>query len=149
MNILLIFLLTFVASLNAADKPATPPPVAQEQVQEGPAVQPEQQTATTPEFPTENIEPVSYKGAFTKMMLTLLALVVLIVISVWMLKRIARGRFSNLQTGRSIKIVERRPLSSKSVLYLVEVGSKKVLIAESQLEVRRVATIDELPMSDE
>ncbi len=88
--------------------------------------------------------PLSYKGAFTKMMLTLLALVLLIVVSVWMLRRISRGRSKGGSGyGKLIKVIERRPLSAKTVLYLLEVGNKKIIIAESQAEVRTLAQVDE------
>ena len=92
--------------------------------------------------------PVTYKGAFVKMMLTLLALLVLIVISVWMLRRISHGRMKQMNYGRSIKVIERRPLSAKSVLYLVEIAGKKVVVAESQLEVRTITTADHLSVDE-
>lgn len=93
--------------------------------------------------------PVSYKGAFIKMMLTLLALIALVVISVWMLRRISHGRIKQMNYGKEIKILERRPLSAKSILYLVEIGGKKVVIAESQLEVRSITTADHLPIDED
>lgn len=88
----------------------------------------------------ENVEeaPVSYKGAFVKMMLTLLGLVALIVLSVWMLRRVSHSRIKQMNTGRSIKILERRPLSAKSALYLIDIDGKKVVVSESQLEVRPI-----------
>ncbi len=88
--------------------------------------------------------PPTYKGAFVKMMVTLLGLIVLIVISVWMLRRISHGRMKQMNYGREIKILERRPLSAKSVLYLVEIGGKKVVVAESQIEVRAITTADHI-----
>ncbi len=88
--------------------------------------------------------PVSYKGAFMKMMLTLLGLIVLIVISVWMLRRVSHGRMKQMNLGRAMKVIERRPLSAKTVLYLVEISGKKVVIAESQVEVRGITTADHL-----
>lgn len=93
--------------------------------------------------------PVSYKGAFIKMILTLLGLVLLIVLSVWMLKRVSSGRMKQMNFGRSIKVIERRPISAKSVLYLVEIDGKKVVIAESQLEVRTIASADHLPQDED
>jgi len=92
--------------------------------------------------------PVSYKGAFVKMMVTLLAIIALIVISVWMLRRISHGRMKQMNYGRSIKILERRPLSAKSVLYLVEVDGKRVVVSESQLDVRYITTPDHLPTEE-
>jgi flagellar biogenesis protein FliO len=117
---------------------------------EQPTPSQEQQAPTTQPLPEEKSSaepeemPITYRGAFLKMMLTLLALIVLIVISVWMLRRIGQGRFRQMSQGRQIRILERRPLSAKSVLYVVEVGRKKVLIAESQLEVRSIASVDEI-----
>lgn len=93
--------------------------------------------------------PVTYKGAFVKMMVTLLGLIVLIVISVWMLRRISHGRMKQMNYGRSIKVIERRPLSAKTILYLVEISGKKVVIAESQLEVRKITTADHLIPDEE
>lgn len=95
-------------------------------------------------FDTMETAPVTYKGAFTKMMLTLLGLIILIVISVWLLRRISHGRMKQMNYGRDIKILERRPLSAKSILYLVEISGKKVVIAESQIEVRAITTADHL-----
>lgn len=92
--------------------------------------------------------PTSYKGAFMKMMLTMLGLIVLIVISVWLLRRVSHGRMKQMNYGRSIKVIERRPLSAKSILYLVEISGKKVVIAESQVEVRGISTADHFTDSD-
>ena len=93
--------------------------------------------------------PVSYKGAFVKMILTLLGLILLIVLSVWLLKRISSGRMKQMNFGRSIKVIERRPLSAKSILYLVEIEGKKVVIAESQVEICKIANADHLPPDEE
>jgi len=59
-----------------------------------------------------------------------------------MFKKISKGRFRSFNYLKSVKILEKRPLSPKSMLYLIEVGGKQVLIAESQFEVRTVATLD-------
>ncbi len=87
--------------------------------------------------------PVSYQGAFVKMMLTLIALIVFIILSVWMMRRLAHGKMKQMNYGKTIKILERRPLSAKSILYLIEVEGKKILISESQLEVRRLSSVEE------
>lgn len=126
----LLFALLFIfssASVLFADAPKTPP--------------------SPPPFETPanevTPEPISYQAAFVKMILTLVGLIVLILLSVWMLRRIARGRLKQHNYGRGIKILERRPLSAKSILYLLDVNGKKILIAESQLEVRPIATVDD------
>lgn len=112
-----------------------------------PPIEPNPFSSPEEEAPVEALP--SYKGAFAKMMLTLLGLIILIGLSVRMLRRISRGRFQASTPGRSIKIIERSPLSAKSVLYIVEVGSKKVLITESQVNVRAIATLDEIPVLED
>lgn len=131
-----LFLILFLSNFAFAQeqKPETP---QQEQLEE-----------KSEDFFDFDQAPVSYKQAFTKMMLTLFGLIVLIVLSVWMLRRISHGRMKQMNFGRTIKVLERRPLSAKSILYLVEISGKKVVIAESQLEVRKITTIDSLHLDE-
>lgn len=77
-----------------------------------------------------------YKHTFIKMMLSLLALVALSVITIWMFRRISRARVEAINNLKSIKIIEKRVLSPKSMLYLVEFENQKFLISESHLDVR-------------
>jgi flagellar biogenesis protein FliO len=107
----------------------------------------EKPITTEPSMPPEVT--VNYEHAFTKMLLTLLGLGVLIFLTVWLLRRLSQGRLKNMNLGRGIKILERRPLSAKSILYLIEVRGKQVLIAESQVEVRALTSIEEIPPTDE
>lgn len=86
----------------------------------------------------------SYETAFMKTVIVLVGLLVLVILTIWMFRKISHGRFRGMNMLKSIKILEKRPLSPKSMLYLVEVGGKQVLLAESQLEVRSVATLDYL-----
>lgn len=83
----------------------------------------------------------TYEHALGKMLLTLLGLIVLIFLTIWMLRRLS-GSKTNGASSRSIKILERRPISQKSVLYLIEVDGKQVMISESQLEVRTITTLE-------
>lgn len=85
----------------------------------------------------------SYEGAFVKMFLTLLLLVVGIVGTIWFLKRLSRGRMGG-SSGRSIVILEKKALSPKTMLYVIEVEGKQALIAESQLEVKRIMELQPL-----
>ena len=79
---------------------------------------------------------VDYGVALTRMLLSLAACIVLLVISVWFLRRLMQSRFQRPSTSQSIQILEKRMISPKSALYLVEIEGKKVLVAESQLEVK-------------
>lgn len=139
LKLIFIGILLSISSLQAAAGPTGTSVEQQAPVSPAPTLPME-----NPE-PFENVEqPVSYQGAFVKMMLTLFALIVFIIISVWLLRRISHGRMKQMNYGKMIKIIERRPLSAKSILYLIEVGGKKVLVSESQLEVRAIASIDEI-----
>lgn len=85
----------------------------------------------------------SYEVAIVKMFLALLALVVGIIGTIWFLKRLSKGRMG-VGSGRSIVILEKKALSPKTTLYVVEIEGKQALIAESQMEVRRIMTVEPL-----
>jgi flagellar biogenesis protein FliO len=99
--------------------------------------------APSSEIPAATEALPSYEGAFLKMILSLVALVIGIIGTVWFLKRIGGGRFG-ANSGRSIKIIEKKPLSPKTMLYVIEVEGKQTVIAESQLEIKRLMTLDSL-----
>jgi flagellar biogenesis protein FliO len=86
----------------------------------------------------------SYEGAFIRMLVTLLGILFLVFATFWILRRLGAGKFK-MGSGRLINILEKRPLSPKSMLYIVEIGNKKVLIAESQVEVRALTSYQEVP----
>ena len=98
-----------------------------------------------PPMPTTPEMMKGYEGAFLKMALTFIALLVGIFFTVWILKRLSRGHFKNMNANRAIKILEKRALSPKTMLYLVEIGEKQTLIAESQLEVKSIVTFSAIP----
>ncbi len=85
--------------------------------------------------------PPNYEPAFGKMLITLFGLIILIFLTVWMLRRLSGRGLGKSAPGRTIQILEKRSLSHKSVLYLIEVEGKRLLIAESQLEVRALTSL--------
>lgn len=95
------------------------------------------------EIPTPEMVTGGYEWAFFKMIFALVVLLLAIFLTVWALKRLTQGRFLQMNSTKEIKVLERRPLSQKSMLYLVEVGGKKILLAESHLEIRRLASLSE------
>ncbi len=134
--LVLLCALIFPIVSYTAELPATPAPLPQKE-------------APVPGQPTTDEVPAAptYEHALGKMILTLLGLILLIILTVWMLRRLGAGKPRNV-SGQSIKVLERRPLSQKSILYLIEVAGKQVLISESQLEVRTITSID-LPIENE
>ena len=84
-----------------------------------------------------------YGAAFMQMFLTLIGVVLLLWVTVWFLRRLIQKRLQKGLGIEAIQIIEKRMLSPKSMLYLIEVDGKRVLIAESHLEVRRISEIHE------
>lgn len=137
-----LYLFLFLAAPLVADAGKTPVPAPVE-------APPSKPVTPSPAIPMHS-EPAApevtmpeYQGAFIKMFLTLIGLVVAIFFTIWALKRLSRGRLHQMNSTRSIKILERRPLSAKTILYLVEVSGKQAMIAESQLEVKRILVFED------
>lgn len=84
------------------------------------------------------LPPGDYGAMFVKMFLTLIAFVALLFGSLWFLRRLIQQRLQKGSGTQSIQVLEKRMISPKTMLYLVEVENKKVLIAESHLEVKRI-----------
>jgi flagellar biogenesis protein FliO len=63
---------------------------------------------------------------------TLGLVIALLLIIAWFLKRMVNTRIEKMNVDSRIKIVERRMLSQKSALYLIEVEGTTFLITESQ-----------------
>lgn len=82
-------------------------------------------------------------AAFTKMFLTLAALVILLLVSYWFLRRLMQNRSQRGNVDASIQILEKRMISPKTMLYLIEVDQKKILIAESHLEIKRLESFEQ------
>ena len=81
-------------------------------------------------------------AAFTKMFLTLTALVILLFVSYWFLRRLIQRRLQKGVGEARVHVIEKKMLSPKTMLYLVEVDQKRVLIAESHLEIKRLEGFD-------
>jgi hypothetical protein len=91
--------------------------------------------------PTDMIP--GYEGAFLKMFLTLIAILIGIFFTVWLLKKLSQGRWSQGNSSRTIKIIEKRPLSPKTMLYVIDVDGQQSVIAESQLEIKHLMNLEE------
>jgi flagellar biogenesis protein FliO len=77
-------------------------------------------------------------AAFVKMLLTFVALIALLFGTYWFIRRLIRNRLQKGVGDASIQILEKRMISPKTMLYLVEVENKKILLAESHLEIKRL-----------
>jgi len=148
-----IFLLSVLCVVNAcaSSKVAPTPPPSQEQTPP-PAPQTSTPSAPAPVTPDQNTTPAplpspqemthSYESAFIRMLITLIGLILLIFVTFWILRRLKGGRF-RFGGSQAIDVLEKKAISQKTILYLIRAGNKKVLLSESQLEVRAVATFEE------
>lgn len=82
--------------------------------------------------------PGDFGATFVKMILTMVAIVALLFFTFWFLRRLIQQRLQKGVGEQSIQILEKRMISPKTMLYLIEVDKKKILIAESHLEIKRL-----------
>jgi len=80
-------------------------------------------------------------AAFAKMLLTFGALIFLLFATFWILKRLVRARLERGSSNSSITVHEKRMLSPKTMLYVVEIEGQRVLLAESHLEIKTIKTL--------
>lgn len=86
--------------------------------------------------PVQSLPPGDFGAALGKTLLVLFALVALLGVTFWFLRKLIQQKIQKGNAALAIQILEKRVISPKTMLYLVEVEGKKVLLAESQLEVR-------------
>lgn len=80
---------------------------------------------------------------FINMLGTLALLIAFMVFASWVLKRMLNQRVQQLNTGSSIKVVEKRALSNKAAVFLIEVEGKAFLVGESMHNLSLIATFPE------
>ena len=91
---------------------------------------------TLEEEVTQDYKPMEFKWAFLKMFFWLVVLVGFFFLTLYMFKKLSHSRLDTINQHKIIKVLEKRALSPKTVLYLVEYENKKVLIGESQNELK-------------
>jgi len=85
-----------------------------------------------------------YKATFFRTLFVIVGILVVVLIIVWLLKRMSSGRPMMVNHYKNIKILERRPLSPQTILYQLEIGGRQVIIAESKVEVKVLTQFDTL-----
>ncbi len=101
---------------------------------------PAQDLPDSPYMVSKDLMPFPDGASFTRMWITIAAALVLLFVTLWLLRRFKTGHFKGFNSGSStLNIVERRTLSPKTMLYIVEINNKRILISESQVEVRTLS----------
>lgn len=81
----------------------------------------------------------NFESMFFKTIIALVVLVTALIVLTKVVKRMSGTRIRNVNGQKTIKVLEKRAISPKSALYLVEIAGKQIVIAESQLEVRAIS----------
>jgi flagellar protein FliO/FliZ len=134
-----------------ATSPQTPPAQkapqrSSQQAAPSPAPAPTQ----IPEAPLKHDEDLShfqsttksYESAFIKMLLCLAGILIFVFVVFFIIRKASSSRLKQSNHFRTIKLLEKRAISPKSMLYLIEIGGKQILLAESQLEIRNVSNLE-------
>lgn len=83
----------------------------------------------------EVIDQSKFLGEFFYMLLMLAVLITLVYFLAWFMRRMTTIRIDQYNEGSSMKIVERRQVSQRTTLYLMEVEGKKIVMAETPTSV--------------
>lgn len=117
-----------------AESNKTPPT---EDVKKTPQIEKETVEQDANEIQAQN---KNFQNAILKTFFSLFGLIALILLTIWFLRRLSRSRHSFGMKSHSLQIVEKRLLSPKTTLYLMEIDGKKVVFAESMMEVKVLYT---------
>lgn len=82
-------------------------------------------------FDEEPMRELSYWKEFFRMMFILGIILGVVLVLAWILRGYLNKRVKQVNQNNIIKVIERRNLSQKSMLYLVEVNQKQFLIGDS------------------
>lgn len=85
---------------------------------------------------------------FLNMLATLGLVIAIILIAAWALRRLLNTRLEQINTTSIIKIVERRALSPKSAVYLLEIYDKIVVIAETHAGITQLGEFNIPPETE-
>lgn len=83
-----------------------------------------------PPGPPQEID--QFYGEFIKMMVMLSLIIAFLLILLWFVKRMMNSRLEQLNVNSMIKVIERRSLTAKTSLYIIETMDKSYILAESQ-----------------
>lgn len=151
----LFALFIFVSRSLFSEDPASST-IRQDSVQETPAIPtPPAPKKSEYAFPIEDVIPPQTDHGdrfFTELlnMLAVLGIIIVIILSTaWFLKRILNTRIQQMNTVSPIKILERRALTPKTTIYLIEINGKGIALAESQNGASLLAEFDNLSNPNE
>lgn len=130
----------FVGPLQAAETSSDPQDIEMAQQTDDGLPSPSGETYTVTK---------DYKGQLTTLVLSILGIIVALLLLIWIVKKFSRGRSLQVNHRKHIKILERRHLSPNTYIYLLQIGDKQCMIAESKFQIKTLATITETEIKKE
>jgi flagellar biogenesis protein FliO len=80
---------------------------------------------------------------FTHMLSILAAIILFLLGAAWVMRRLLNVRMESINQNSHIRIIERRTMSPKSAIYLLEVGEQQMLVGESAAGLHPLGTLKE------
>ena len=87
----------------------------------------------------------NFKREFLRMLFILSLIISMVVATTWMVRRLGRGKMRSFNKNSAIRVLERRAVSPKSFLYLLEVEGTKILVGDSQAGLHGLAVLTPPP----
>ncbi len=84
----------------------------------------------------------SFITKFVNMLATLGLMLGAVLVMAWFLKRLNQNRLSQVNETNVIKIIDKRALSPKAIIYLIQVEQKKIVLVESAQGVIKLAELE-------
>ncbi len=83
------------------------------------------------EAPLKEFLPLNMRSELFKMLFSLVILLGAFGVCIWAFKKLLRHKTSRLGSSSAIKVLDKRALTPKSSIYLVEVANKVLVLSES------------------
>lgn len=99
-----------------------------------------------PSIQEEEPPPDRFFMELVNMAFSLTFIIVILLIITWFVKKMLSNRMQQLNTHSGIKIIEKRHLTAKSVIYVLDIYGKGVAVAEST---NGVVSLGTLPLPED
>lgn len=102
--------------------------------------------SSSSETPPVEEAPDRFFMELVNMAVSLTLIVAVLLIISWFVKRLLKTRMQQMNTQSGIKILERRPLTAKTAVYILDVHGKGIVLAESA---NGVVALGNVPLPEE
>lgn len=82
-------------------------------------------------IPNEPLDNTRFMKEFAYMLFMLGILITMVYFTAWFLRRMTNVRVEQLNASSNIRVLEKRALSQRTTLFLLEIDAKQILVAET------------------